>query len=94
MQMRTRFLIHSIAYDAWLNRMADGITDNMFNALWFHTEAQAEEWMNGMYAPKDKENYEIQQTLTTMEVVENERDKEFVSENQSSDAGHSVFAER
>lgn len=72
MQMRTRYLIHSVAYDGYMNRMGDGITGNMFNALWFHTKEQAEEWMNGIYGPKDIENYEIQKTLTTMEVVENE----------------------
>lgn len=68
MQSRIRYLIYSQAYDGWMNRMADGITTKMFNALWFHTFEEAEHWMSGIYAPKDIENYEIQRTKTTMEV--------------------------
>lgn len=82
MQSRIRFLIYSEAYGAWLNRMADGLTSKMFSAIWFPTYEEADYWMkNYDKAPKDIENYEIQKTLTTMEVVENERNEESVSED-------------
>jgi viroplasmin and RNaseH domain-containing protein len=69
MQSRTRYLIYSEGYEGYLNRMADGITQSMFKALWFSTDEEAEAWMKGIHAPKDIENYEIQKTVTTMEVV-------------------------
>lgn len=70
MQSRTRFLIHSTAYDGYMNKMADGLTQDMFKGISFPTLEDAEEWMNGIYAPKDSENYEIQRIKNTMEVEE------------------------
>lgn len=67
-QVRTRFIIKNINEGVWLNRMADGHTRNMFSALWFHTLSEAEHWMKSRYAPK--EGYEIQETITTMQEVE------------------------
>lgn len=72
MQFRTGYVIESVAYQGWLNKMADGITTNLFGAIRFSTKEEAESWMQGIYAPKDKENYEIKETLTTIEVKESE----------------------
>ena len=73
MQYRIKYLIYSEAYDGWLNKMADGLTQDMFKGISFPTLEDAEEWMMGIYAPKDLENYEIQRIKNTMEVVENEQ---------------------
>lgn len=70
MQSRIRYLIYSQAYDGYLNRMADGIIQNMFKAISFESREEADQWMLGIYAPKDSENYEIQRTKTTIEVDE------------------------
>jgi hypothetical protein len=88
MASRIRFVLYSTAYDGWLNRLANGHTLDIFAAIYFNTAEQAENWINTYdRAPKDKENYEIQETLTTMEVVENDRNKEPISEDQPSHAG-------
>jgi hypothetical protein len=73
MQSRIRYLIYSQAYDGWLNRLADGHTQNIFAAIWFSSAEHAESWLNTYdRAPKDIENYEIQRTKTVMEVEEDE----------------------
>jgi hypothetical protein len=88
MQTRIRFLLYSEAYDGWLNRMAEKHTQDIYAALWFSTADQAKHWLLTYdKAPKDIENYEIQETLTTMEVIEDDRSKEPVSEDQPSHAG-------
>lgn len=72
MATRIRFLLYSTAYDGWLNPLADGHTQNIFHAMWFSTSEQAEHWLDTYdRAPKDRENYTIQETLTVMEVVKN-----------------------
>lgn len=92
MQQRTRFIIKNVDEGIYLNRMADGLTRSMFSALWFHTLAEAEHWMLGIYAPK--EGYEITETLTTIQEVEkDERDNESVSEDSGSHEGHSISQE-
>lgn len=69
MASRIRFVLYSTAYDGWLNRLANGHTLDIFAAIYFNTAEQAESWLNTYdRAPKDKENYEIQRTITTMEV--------------------------
>jgi hypothetical protein len=72
MQSRLKYVIYSEAYEAWLNKMADGLTQDMFKGISFPTLEDAEEWMMGIYAPKDSDNYEIQRIKNTMEVVEDE----------------------
>lgn len=88
MQSRIRYLIYSAAYDGWLNRLADGHTNKIFSAMWFPSFEEAEHWLqNYDKAPRDKENYEIQRTKTTMEVEPVERIEEPISEDQPSHAG-------
>lgn len=69
MQQRTRYVIKHPEQNAYLNRMADGLTRNMFSALWFGKKEEAEHWMMGIYAPKEMD-YEITETLTTILEVE------------------------
>lgn len=73
MQQRTRFIIKNTDEGLFLNRMADGLTRSMFSALWFNTRPEAEQWMKGMYAPKET-CYEITETLTTIQEMESEED--------------------
>lgn len=78
MQERTRFLIKNVDEGIWLNRMADGLTKNMFAALWFKSQDEAQQWMKGMYAPKD-DGYEIVETVTQIwEVERSEREHESI----------------
>jgi len=66
MQERTRYVIkHDEGY---LNRMADGVTKNIFSALWFHSKDEADKWMLGIYAPK--EGFHVIETKTRMWEVE------------------------
>lgn len=81
MQHRISYLIYSQAYDGWLNKMADGIVQDMFKGIYFTTLEDAEHWMIGIYAPRDIKNYEIQRTKTTMESEPIERNKEPISED-------------
>lgn len=67
MQSRIRYLIYSQAYDGWLNKMADGITQDMFKSISFTNLEEAESWMQCIHAPIDKENYQIVETVTTIE---------------------------
>jgi L-lactate utilization protein LutB len=66
MQERTRYVIKHC--EGYLNRMADGVTKNIFSALWFHTKDEADKWMLGIYAPK--EGFEVVKTLTVMKEVD------------------------
>lgn len=68
MQQRTSYIIKNVDEGVWLNKMADGLTRNMFSAIWFHTREEADHWMQGIYAPK--EGYEVVETLTTIKEVE------------------------
>lgn len=66
MQERTRFVFKHP--EGYLNRMANGVTKNIFSAIWFHTYEEAESWSQGIYG---QSGYEITQTKTVMMEVDN-----------------------
>lgn len=72
MQTRIRYLIYSAAYDGYLDRMAENITQDMFKSISFTTLEDAESWMQCIHAPRDIENYEIQRTKTVIGVEKDE----------------------
>lgn len=72
MQSRVRYVFYNTVHDAWLNRMADDLTVNMFSALWFGRKEEAQRWLEGSYGSQisDRHNFIIQRTITTIEGVE------------------------
>lgn len=59
MQTKSGYLLRHVGYEMYLNRMANGLTKDLFSAIRFPIKEDAEQWMNGIYAPENKEDYEI-----------------------------------
>lgn len=70
MDSRISFLIKNTEHNAYLNKLANGLEYSLFNGIWFKTREHAESWMQGIYGPKDQENYTIVEAVTYIQEVE------------------------
>lgn len=70
MQVKSGYLLRHVGYEMYLSRMANGLTKDLFAAIRFTIKEDAEQWMNGIYAPEDKEDFEIVEVEITIQVKE------------------------
>jgi hypothetical protein len=72
-QARTRYVLYNTIQSAWMNRMADGLTAKMFNALWFPTLEDATHWLReSTYSPVDQYDFVVMETITIIQEVEDD----------------------